>query len=80
MDIFTRNLEELSFLTMKDRLVSHLKKNYKENIHYIKGSRYVFKKPLFVNNTSTKIIETNEADDGLCDGGLKFEYGGGADY
>jgi very-short-patch-repair endonuclease len=35
MDIFTRNLEELSFLTMKDTLVSHLKKNYKENIHYI---------------------------------------------
>jgi hypothetical protein len=35
---------------------------------------------LFVNNTSTKIIETNEADDGLCDGCLGFGYGGGADY
>ena len=55
---------------------------YHEVLPIIKGSRYVFKKPLFVNNTSTKIIETNEADDDLCDGGLGFEfkYGGGADY
>lgn len=35
MDIFTRNLDELLFLTKKNILVSHLKKNYKENIHYI---------------------------------------------
>ena len=36
MDIFTRNLEELLYLaTTKDKLVSNLKKNYKENIHYI---------------------------------------------
>ena len=36
MDIFTRNLEELLYLaTSKDKLASNLKKNYKENIHYI---------------------------------------------
>ena len=36
MSIFTRNLEELLYLnTTKYRIVTHLKKNYKENIHYI---------------------------------------------
>jgi hypothetical protein len=45
----------------------------------IKGTRYVFKKPLFVNKTSTKIVKTNEFDD-LCDGGGDFLGGGGGDY
>jgi very-short-patch-repair endonuclease len=36
MDIFRRNLEELLYLaTTKDKLARNLKKNYKENIHYI---------------------------------------------
>jgi hypothetical protein len=33
---------------------------------------------LFVNKTSTKIVETNEVDE-LCDGGGTF-LGGDADY
>jgi very-short-patch-repair endonuclease len=32
---FERNLEELLFLGYKHKLYEHLKKNYKENIHYI---------------------------------------------
>jgi len=32
---FERNLEELLYLGVKCRLVSHLKKNYKENKHFI---------------------------------------------
>jgi very-short-patch-repair endonuclease len=36
MELFTRNIEELFTLTShKDLLARHLKKNYKENIHYI---------------------------------------------
>jgi hypothetical protein len=53
---------------------------YHEVLPIIKGTRYVFKKPLFVNKTSTKIIESNEADADLCDGGCGFLGGGGADY
>jgi very-short-patch-repair endonuclease len=35
-NIFTRNIEELVYLaTTKDKLVRNLKKNYKENVHYI---------------------------------------------
>ena len=37
MTEFTRNLDELSHLSrQKANLTSHLKKNFKENIHYIK--------------------------------------------
>ena len=38
MSLFTRNLDELLYLSLsskKDLIVRHLKKNYKENIHYI---------------------------------------------
>jgi very-short-patch-repair endonuclease len=36
MSEFNRNLEDLLYLSSnKDKLVNHLKKNYKENIHYI---------------------------------------------
>ena len=36
MDEFTRNLDDLLYLSAKKyNLVTHLKKNYKENIHYI---------------------------------------------
>ena len=36
MSLYTRNIEELLYLTkQKIKLVHHLKKNYKENIHYI---------------------------------------------
>jgi len=52
---------------------------YHEVLPIIKGSRYVFKKPLFVNKTSTKIVKTNEVDD-LCDGGCIFLGGKGGDY
>jgi len=52
---------------------------YHKVLPIIKGTRYVFKKPLFVNKTSTKIVETNEVDD-LCDGGGDFLGGGGGDY
>lgn len=56
---------------------------YHEVLPIIKGSRYVFKKPLFVKKPSTKIVETvetDEADDDLCDGSCGLGYGGGADY
>ena len=36
MSLYTRNIEEILYLSKsKDRLVHNLKKNYKENIHYI---------------------------------------------
>lgn len=36
MSLYTRNIEELLYLSKsKDKLVHNLKKNYKENIHYI---------------------------------------------
>jgi len=44
---------------------------YHEVLPIIKGSRYVFKQPLFVKKTSTKIVETEtEIVDDLCDGNL----------
>ena len=46
---------------------------YHEVLPIIKGSRYVFKKPLFVKKSSKIIVKTNEVD-ALCDG-----FGGG-DY
>ena len=48
---------------------------YHEVLPIIKGTRYVFKKPLFVKKTSTKRVEINEVDV-LCDG----FHGGGGDY
>jgi hypothetical protein len=45
----------------------------------IKGTKYVFKKPLFVKTPSTKIVETDEVDDLLYDGG-SFLGGGDRDY
>ena len=53
---------------------------YIEAFPIIKGSKYVFKKPLFVNKTSTRIVETNEVGDELCDGSGGFLGGGGGDY
>jgi hypothetical protein len=53
---------------------------YHEVLPIIAGSRYVFKKPLFVKNPSKKIVETDDADDDLCDGSCGLGYGGGADY
>jgi very-short-patch-repair endonuclease len=36
MSLFTRNLDELLYLSnKKDLIVRHLKKNYKENVHYV---------------------------------------------
>ena len=36
MSLYTRNVEELLYLTtQKIHIVQNLKKNYKENIHYI---------------------------------------------
>jgi very-short-patch-repair endonuclease len=36
MNEFSRNLDELLYLSLnKDHIVHHLKKNYKENVHYI---------------------------------------------
>jgi hypothetical protein len=36
MSLYTRNIEEILHLSKsKDTLVHNLKKNYKENIHYI---------------------------------------------
>jgi len=35
MSEFTRNIDELLHLSSKNLIVRHLKKNYKENIHYI---------------------------------------------
>ena len=52
---------------------------YHEVLPIIKGTRYVYKKPLFVKKTS-KIVETIEVDE-LCDGGSSFFGGkGGGDY
>ena len=44
----------------------------------IKGTRYVFKKPLFVKKYSTKIVQINEVDV-LCNG-FHGEGGEGGDY
>ena len=46
--MFTRNIEELLYLSKKIRLVENLKKNYKENIHYI------IKKPNYEKNNGIK--------------------------
>jgi very-short-patch-repair endonuclease len=35
MSEFTRNIDELPHLSRKNIIVKHLKKNYKENVHYI---------------------------------------------
>jgi hypothetical protein len=36
MSLYTRNLEELLYIaSQKNNLISNLKKNYKENVHYI---------------------------------------------
>jgi very-short-patch-repair endonuclease len=35
MGDFIRNLDDLLYLTKKGQLVTHLKKNYRENVHYI---------------------------------------------
>jgi len=38
MSEFNRNLDELLYLSkQKDRITTHLKKNYRENVHYIIG-------------------------------------------
>jgi hypothetical protein len=52
---------------------------YHEVLPIIKGTRYVFKKPLFVKTSSQKIVETNEVDD-LCDGYSVFLKGVDGDY
>jgi hypothetical protein len=45
MSEYTRNLEELCGLSSKkDKLVAHLKKNYKENVHYIRTKSICVKK------------------------------------
>ena len=43
---------------------------YHEVLPIIKGTRYVFKKPLFVKKSSTRIVEIVEINevDVLCDG------------
>jgi very-short-patch-repair endonuclease len=47
--MYTRNIEELLYLTkQKFKLVENLKKNYKENIHYI------IKKPNYEKNNGIK--------------------------
>jgi len=51
---------------------------YHEVLPVISGSRYVFKKPLFVKTTIKKMEDKNEVDE-LCDGGDVFGSGGG-DY
>jgi very-short-patch-repair endonuclease len=38
MNTFNRNLDELLHLSKKHNIVHHLKKNYKENLHYIIGN------------------------------------------
>ena len=35
MSKFTRNIDDLLHLSSKTLIVKHLKKNYKENVHYI---------------------------------------------
>ncbi len=52
MSLYTRNLEELLYLSkQKQKLVFNLKKNYKENIHYI------IEKNIYnnINNTNNAI-------------------------
>jgi hypothetical protein len=44
---------------------------YHEVLPIIKGSRWVFKKPLFVKNNSNNFIFNNDVDE-LCDGGYMF--------
>ena len=54
---------------------------YHEVLPVISGSRYVFKKPLFVKTTTKKIKDINETRfDDLCDGGGLDFSGRGGDY
>lgn len=53
---------------------------YHEVLPIIKGTRYVFKKPLFVMPSLKKITETNETIEELSDGGCFYGGGGGGDY
>ena len=52
---------------------------YHEVLPVISGSRYVFKKPLFVKTTIKKMEDRNEVDE-LCDGGGDMFGSGGSDY
>jgi very-short-patch-repair endonuclease len=36
MEIFNKNLDELDYLGKKENVTRHLRKNYKENFHFIK--------------------------------------------
>ena len=53
---------------------------YHEVLPIIIGQDMYLRNLCFVRKTSTKIIETNEADDDLCDGSCGLGYGGGVDY
>jgi hypothetical protein len=49
MSDFTHNLDELDYLSnQKKNMTNHLKKNYKENIHYI------IEKPNSINENKTE--------------------------
>ena len=52
---------------------------YHEVLPVISGSRYVFKKPLFVKTTIKKMEARNDVDE-LCDGGGDMFGSGGSDY
>ena len=44
MNEFTRNLDELLYLSgTKNNMVRHLRKNYRENIHYINHQKFLAK-------------------------------------
>jgi len=44
MTEFTKNLDDLLYLSKKHNLTGHLKKNYKENYHYITQKNNIIKK------------------------------------
>lgn len=57
MELYTRNLEELLDLSIqKANLVRHLKKNYKENIHYIINKTYINKTGSGGHNKTTYLL------------------------
>jgi very-short-patch-repair endonuclease len=57
MSVFTHNLDDLLYLsTQKVSIVHHLKKNYKENVHFIKKPKINEEKKHGGNNKDTYLL------------------------
>ena len=62
MNMFTKSIDELLYLSsQKDKLVKHLKKNYKENIHYIIDNSKVKEQKKYGGHNKICFFLTEEA-------------------